>query len=360
MGLHGAVGGEPARLGGEVLGGVRFLAALHAFVVAPCRQTHHLVRGAQLHVGLGERVRDRLVGTDEAPEHLTLAGVGDGSLQRHLAEPTRHAGEQDPFRVEAMEDVMKAATTLADHAPAGDREPVVGHLARGHRVASELGDRTDVDIATIEIGEEQRQAVESALLVVIGTHEEEHDFGLERLARPYLATGDDPAAHPIFDGARRDPARVGASIGFGDAEGNVQVPGRGARQERVLKLIVAELHHRVEPEHRQVDRRRPVHPSARRGDAVEHERGFGDAATASAVVLGDGDTDPAAVRHRFVELPREAVLALARRPVGVVEGGTDLVDGVDDRFVIRIGGEVHGLLVQTARPARKTAIASMS
>ena len=177
---------------------------------------------------------------------------------------------------------------------------------------------------------------------VVGAREQQAHLRLERLRRPDLAPADDEPAVAVVDGAGGDPAGVGAGVGFGHAERDVQVAGRGARQERVAQAVVAEPHHRVEPEHRDVDRRRRVHPAARRSDPVEHQRRLGDAAPATAPSLGDRDPDPAALGERGVELPREPVLLVARRPVRSrrSRAATRSI-GIDDRLMIGIGREVH-------------------
>ena len=74
---------------------------------------------------------------------------------------------------------------------------------------------------------------------------------------------DRPAAVAVGLGAGRDAAGVGAGVGLGDPERHVEVAGRGAGQERLLEPVVAELHHRVEPEHGEVQRRAAVHRRAR-------------------------------------------------------------------------------------------------
>ena len=97
------------------------------------------------------------------------------------------------------------------------------------------------------------------------------------------------------------------------------MPSATGGQVLLLHLLGAVHDDGVHAEDRQVQRRRAVHARARRGDLLEHRRGLADALAAAAVALGDGDADPAAGGHRVVELPREAVLLVARRPVVVVE-----------------------------------------
>ena len=129
MGLQRLVGGEEAGLGGEVLGGVRRLAAVEVVVVAPRRELHHPERRAELHVGLGERVGDGLVGADRAVEHDPFLGVGDGAADRRLADAARRRGQQDPLGVESVQQVLEATAPLADHAPALHGKVVVDDLA---------------------------------------------------------------------------------------------------------------------------------------------------------------------------------------------------------------------------------------
>ena len=80
-------------------------------------------------------------------------------------------------------------------------------------------------------------------------------------------------------------------------------------------------------------------------DLVEHHRGVGDAAAAAAVLLGDGETEPAALGQAGVEVPRELVLAVAPGPVVVVEPGAQLADRVGDQDLVvveELVGWAHG------------------
>ena len=97
--------------------------------------------GVQLHVRLGERERDPLVLADRAAEHHPLVGVGDRLVHRRPADAERLGGDQDPLRVEAVEQVPEALALLADAAADRHAQAVVAHLARHHGVAAELGDR---------------------------------------------------------------------------------------------------------------------------------------------------------------------------------------------------------------------------
>ena len=67
----------------------------------------------------------------------------------------------------------KALVLLADEAPCLDRQAVVGDLARRDRVPPDLGDRPDLDVVGIEVGEEEAEPAEAALWRA-GASEEEH------------------------------------------------------------------------------------------------------------------------------------------------------------------------------------------
>ncbi len=202
-----------------------------------------------------------------------------------------------------------------------------------------------VAVLGVEVDEEQAQPVEPTAWVVrvgvVGAREQQAHLRLERLRRPDLAAPHDEPAAAVVDRSGADARRVGPRIGLGDPERDVQVADRRSREERLLQPVVAELHDRVEAEHREVQRRRSVHRRARRGHAVEHDRALGDAAPATAVLLRDGDTEPAAFGHRGVERPRELVAVVSLGPVGVVEVGAHPVDGVGDREVVVVETEVH-------------------
>ena len=254
-------------------------------------------------------------------------------VERDLADAARLGREQHALGVEAVEDVAEALVLGADETPALDRQPVVGDLARRDRVAPDLRDRPDVDVVGIEVGEEEAEAAQAAVLVA-GAGEEQDHLGLECLRRPDLAAGDPPAALAVGLGAGGDPAGVGAGVGLGHPERDVEVARGGAGEELRLEPVVAELGDGIEPEDREVQRGAAVHRRAARGDFVQHDRGVGDPASAAAVLLGQRDADPAAFGHPRVEVPRELVLAVAARPVVVVETRTDAADRLRDQPLI--------------------------
>ena len=83
-------------------------------------QRHH-PRRLQLRVRVRERVADRLVGADRPVEHDAVLGVGDGAVERDLADAARLGRQQDALGVEAVEEVPEALALLADEPPALDR-----------------------------------------------------------------------------------------------------------------------------------------------------------------------------------------------------------------------------------------------
>ena len=155
----------------------------------------------------------------------------------------------------------------------------------------------------------------------------------------------------------RSATGVRARVRLGHAERHVQVAGRRPRQERLLQPVVAEPHDRVEPEDREVQRRAPVHRRAAPRDLVEDDGGVGDPAAAAAVLLGERDPDPAALRHARVEVPREAVLPIAGGPVLVVEGATGVAHRLRDQSLVVIEQVVavrHGVILPRRTAATST------
>ena len=301
-GLHRAVRGEERRLGRKVLRGVRRFTAFQSRVVPSPRVQRHHPRRLQLHARLRERMAHGLVGADRAVEHDALGRVPRRPVERDLADAARFGSEQHALGVQPVEDVAEALVLGADEPPSLDGEPVVGDLARGDRVAPDLGDRADVDVVAVEVGEEQAQSPQTAVRVT-GAREQEHHLGLERLRSPDLATVDAPPAAAVRLGARADAPGVGPGVGLGHAERDVQLTRRRTREEGLLQPVVAELHDRVEPEDREVQRGTAVHGRSARSNIVQHDGGVGDAAPTTAEFLGDRDTHPATVGHRARRSP---------------------------------------------------------
>jgi hypothetical protein len=301
-------------------------------------------------VGLGQREGDALVLADGPAEHHPLVAVGDGPLERDASDPDRLAGQEDALRVEAVEQVVEPPTDLADDVLVGHEGVVEGHLARHHGVAAHLRDRGDLDLRHLQVDEEQGHAVGALLHLVQGRGAGEEQALLRQLG---LGVPDLAAPHAVAAVHLRRPGGdvggVGAGVGLGDAEGHVEVAPHHPREVRRLHGVRAVLHHRVHPEHREVDGRAAVEAGPRRRDLLEHDRGLGDPGAAATELLRDGDAHPPGVRERLVERPRELVPLVAPPPVLVGEVRADAADGLPQLGVGLVGGHA---VVQHPRSGR--------
>ena len=129
MGLHGAVGGEVAGLGREVLGGVGLLGARQSVVVATAGVAQDVLGRPQTHVGIGEGEGHTLIRADGVAEHDALGRVRHGSAQRRPADPESLGGDEDALGIEPVEQVVEAAALVADAVGLGHEQVVVAHLA---------------------------------------------------------------------------------------------------------------------------------------------------------------------------------------------------------------------------------------
>ncbi len=145
-----------------------------------------------------------------------------------------------------------------------------------------------------------------------------HSFRIERLRRPHLAPAHDVVI-AVASRERRDRRRIGAGVGFGHAERNMQI----APSQHAAGTSASSPRCRGAPPgayRRSTGASRcAVHCRAGCGDLLEHDRCFADAATAAAVRLRNRDADPAGFRQRRIELPRKSMLGIERRPVLVRE-----------------------------------------
>ena len=170
-------------------------AAFETGVVAAAGFVGHHQRGLQAHAGERERMRDRLVRADGVVEHDPVLGVGDRTVQGDFTDPDRFVREEDTFGVEAVQELLEAFAFVADEAPLGNREAVVGDFARrgpccgrawgwrGCRRSRGRGPR-----------EEQAQPAQPGRRVRIRARDQQDHFGLECLGGPDLAARDLPAA----------------------------------------------------------------------------------------------------------------------------------------------------------------------
>src|SRR5690606_6945013 len=116
-------------------------------------------------------------------------------------------------------------------------------------------------------------------------------------------------------------------------------------QEPPLEVLAAVPDQRLEPEDPDVDGAAPAHTGAGGGDLLLDDGRLGDAHPAAAVLLRDGQSEPATLHHGLVELPRERLSLVAFAPVLVGEAGAHLPYRRPDVVVQLVGPEPHGLLL---------------
>ena len=345
MGLHGLVSGLERRVGSQPLGHVGFLTTGLTGIQLPGGLADHQFGGIQTRPRLGQRKRHPLVLADRTPEHHPFTRVLRGPAQRRTADAQRLRGNQDALRVEARQQIAKALAFLTDTVTDGHRQIVVHHLTGGHRVAADLVDRRDRNLRALQLRQQQRHAVGAPLarLERRGAHQQQHALGDQRLGGPHLA-----AAHDVVIALapcqRGNGGSVGTGIRLGDAEGAVQLATGDPRQVRLAHLLAAVANHRFHAEDRQVQGGGAVHARAGCGHLLEHDGRLGDATAAAAVLLRNGNPDPATGGHRVVERPRELVLGVTTRPVLVRKVGTHLAYRIADQFMLFAGFEIHRCL----------------
>jgi len=190
-------------------------------------------------------MRDCLVRPDGlAAEDDPFTGILDGALQPVLGVPDCEACRHDPLRVQGTEERGRAAVLLADqilgrdlHVLEVDREFAESldasslKLRQGHA----LGSRVD---------KEQGEAVglRPALLLTFlqrgGTGDEKHLVGNVGAGDEHLLAVDTvETLSGILLGQRLDPEAVGAGVGLGEREAQLQAPVRHVGQDPLLELL---------------------------------------------------------------------------------------------------------------------------
>ena len=275
-------------------------------------------------MGIGERELDTLILADGPTEDDALFRVGCGATEGDATSAQGFGGDEDALGVEAIEEVVEAAPNFADNIAGIDGEVVVEDLVRIDGVAPELFDFADRDVLGVEVGEEEGHAVGAAggISEGRGTREEEDLGGFLGLGCPDLLAADEVVV-AIATGEGRDGGCVGASVGFGDAEGDVEAPSGGLGKDALFEFGAAVADNGIEAKDREVEGGGAIHGCAGSGHLFEEDRGFGDA-EASATVFGwDGDAEPTGLGEGVVEVPGELVVLVAAAPVGVIEAGSE-------------------------------------
>ena len=248
--------------------------------------------------------------------------VRDGLLERAVG------ADGDAFEVERAGDDVPAAVLLADERVGGDAdvlpEGLVGAALAHHP------QRADGDAGRVERQHEGRDA---AVLGRLGLGARgEPDVRREVGGRGVDLLAVDHPLVAVADGARLERGEVGAGVGLGVAEGEVDVAGEHLGEELLLLLLGAVAHdHGADGDEGEVVEGDAL-AGALLGEGPEEE----GALALAAVLLGPSDGGEALAGHGLHELAGGGAVA-----VDVVLG--DL--GVEFRGAVR-GDEVPHLLAE--------------
>ena len=175
-----------------------------------------------------------------------------------------------------------------------------------------------------------------------GAHEDQHAPALLSLGDPHLLARHEIAAVHLA-GEGRDPGRVGARVGLGHRERDVEAAVEEWGQEPFFEAVAAVPEDRVEAEEADVHRAAPVHAGPGRGDLLLDDGRFEDPQAAAAVGGRDGHAHPVTLDDGVVELPGKLGVAVLALPVLVAEARAQLGDPLPDVIRERRPFEVHRL-----------------
>src|SRR6185369_17655094 len=116
------------------------------------------------------------------------------AVDRPLPDADRFGRNHDALRIDPVEQAVESAPDFTNYVGIGDDEVADEHFVRVDRVAAELGNLADLAAAAVEVGKEQRHAVERlhALLARRGARQQQDLLGLLRLGVPDLLAVYDP------------------------------------------------------------------------------------------------------------------------------------------------------------------------
>jgi hypothetical protein len=183
--------------------------------------------------------------------------------------------------------------------------------------------------------------IEMPLCLGIGATREPDVVGVGGEAREDLL----PVDHPLVaveHGARLEGGQVGARVGLGVADREVDLAAQDLREEEPLLLVRPELHDRrrdgVDGEHRD-GRARPHR-------LVEEDELLDGRHAAAAVLLRPADAEPAVASHLQDDLADGGADALGAADLGPQLGREQprivLAELLAERFVGGAVGEAHG------------------
>ena len=286
-------------------------------------------------------MRDGLVLPDGPVEDDALLGVLDRALEGGPPDAHGLDADHDTLGIEGVDQVIEAVAHRADHVGLGHLEVVDEDLVGVHGGAAELLDQAHRDGLAVELGEEERHALERPGGIAVARAREEQDaIGVLRVGGPHLAPVDEPAIALLLC-PRLDARGVGARVGLGDAEGHHGLARHDLRELALLELVRPVAHHGLGWEAVEVDGRGARGAGARGADLVEHEGGLGDAQARAAIGLGNHEPEPAVVGEGLDELRRVFGLPVFLEPVVQGEGPSKRGDFLADQLLLLGEREVH-------------------
>ena len=190
-----------------------------------------------------DRKLDTLVFADRHTEHLALRGI----VARAVDEPARVAdtlgGDQDSFRVHAVENVAEALAFLADQV--GGRHPQVVEEQFGGGMVQHGCERFDGETLADRVTQvdQQHRHAPAGLVDRIarrGAHQQQQQVGMLDARDEYLLTVDDEIVAVALR-ASLDARGVGAGRRLGDAESLQAQPAGGDVGQIFLLLLLAAM-----------------------------------------------------------------------------------------------------------------------
>jgi hypothetical protein len=172
---------------------------------------------------------------------------------------------------------------------------------------------------------------------------QQHDLArhLRRRCPDFLAPHPITARHFLGEGL--DGCGVEPCIRFRDAEAALILARHKRRNPALLLFVRTEHHDGMWSEQIDVHRRGGRHAAAVARHLVHHDHSLSHAKTRSAIGLGHGEPQPAALGHGAMKLHGEMPVLVALQPVGIAEARSHCRHPLADGFVIVISRKIHGV-----------------
>ena len=171
-------------------------------------------------------------------EHNALTRILRGPPNGGAADADRLRADQDAFRVETVEDDLEPLPFAADSVLLGNPQILDEQHVRIHRMPAHLVDQAHLDLGSIEIGVEKRQAFGLAFDLVerCRAGQQQHLVGHLRGRDPDLLAVHEIAAVAPF-GARLQLGGVEPHIGLRDGKAHLVLARDDRRQDARLLLL---------------------------------------------------------------------------------------------------------------------------